>query len=247
MTDQIEFYYLMTALVGLLIGVAKGGLGGLIGTLATPLMALVMPPGQVVGLLLPMLMFADLFAVATYWKRWRLRLVLLLLPGGVIGVTVGTFFIKNASTELWRNVLAAIVFIFTLYRLLEKYILRWLTYNGKDWHGVLAGTVAGFSSTLAHAGGPPVAIYLLLQKVPPIEFNASSVLFFAILNWIKVPYYAYARLFDFHRLLEILWLMPVIPIGVALGRWLTNKVNQLWFERLIVFLLLVSGILLLVE
>jgi uncharacterized membrane protein YfcA len=247
MTDHIVLFYLMTVFVGLLIGVAKGGLGGLIGTLATPLMALVMPPNQVVGLILPMLIFADLFAVATYWRQWRTKLVLLLLPGGIVGVTVGTIFIENVSTEVWRNVLATIVFIFTLYKLLEKQILRWLTYQGKDWHGVLAGTVAGFSSTLAHAGGPPVAIYLLLQKIPPIEFNATSVLFFATLNWIKVPYYAYARLFNFHQMLQILWLMPVIPLGVALGRWLTNKINQLWFERLIIVLLLVSGILLLLE
>ena len=72
-----------------------------------------------------------------------------------------------------------------------------LTYEGRDWHGLLAGLIAGFSSTLAHAGGPPVAIYLLLQKVPPIEFNASTVLFFAILNWVKVPYYAYAGVIRF--------------------------------------------------
>jgi uncharacterized membrane protein YfcA len=247
MTDNIVLFYLMTAFVGLLIGVAKGGLGGLIGTLATPLMTLVMPPDQVVGMLLPMLMLADVFALATYWKRWRMRLVLLLLPGGVAGVTIGTFFIKNASAELWRNVLAAIVLIFTLYKLLEKYILRVLTYEGRDWHGLLAGLIAGFSSTLAHAGGPPVAIYMLLQKVPPIEFNASTVLFFAILNWVKVPYYAYAGLFDFHRLVQILWLLPVIPVGVALGRWITNKIDRVWFERLIVVLLLVSGILLLLE
>jgi len=247
MTDNNVLFYLMTAFVGLLIGVSKGGLGGLTGTLATPLMSLVMPPNQVVGLLLPMLMFADVFAVATYWKRWRTRLVLLLLPGGVAGVTIGTFFIKNASPELWRNMLAAIVLIFTMYKLLEKFFLRWLTYEGRDWHGLLAGVVAGFSSTLAHAGGPPVAIYLLLQKVPPIEFNASSVLFFAVLNWIKVPYYAYAQLFDFHKLVQILWLMPVIPLGVALGRWLTDKIDRIWFERLIVVLLLVSALLLLLE
>jgi uncharacterized membrane protein YfcA len=247
MTDNMVVFYLMTAFVGLLIGVAKGGLGGLIGTLATPLMALVMPPNQVVGLLLPMLMIADVFAVATYWKRWRTRLVFLLLPGGVAGVTIGTFFIKSASTELWRNVLAAIVLVFALYKLLENFILRRLTYKGRDWHGLLAGVVAGFSSTLAHAGGPPVAIYLLLQKVSPIEFNASTVLFFAILNWVKVPYYAYAKLFDFDRLIHILWLLPVIPLGVALGRWMTSKIDRVWFERLIVILLLVSGFALLLE
>jgi uncharacterized membrane protein YfcA len=245
MTDHIVYFYIMAAFVGLLIGIAKGGLGGLIGTLATPLMALVMPPSQAVGLVLPMLIFADVFAVATYWKRWRTRLVVLLLPGGIVGVTIGTFFIKHASTDVWRNVLAGIVFVFTLYKLLEKSLLRRLTYAAKDWHGLLAGTVAGFSSTLASAGGPPIAIYLLLQKLPPIEFNASSVLFFAILNWIKVPYYAYAGLFNFQLLLKIIWLIPIIPLGVVLGRWLTDKIDRIWFERMIVVLLLISGFMLL--
>ena len=82
MDDSNILFFLMTALVGFLIGLSKGGLGGLLGSLATPLMSLVMPPEQVVGLLLPLLMFADVFAMFTYWKRWQARFVLLLLPGG---------------------------------------------------------------------------------------------------------------------------------------------------------------------
>ena len=247
MTDNNVLFYLVTAFVGVLIGVAKGGLGGLPGTLATPLMTLVMPPNQVVGLVLPMLMLADLFSIASYWRRWRTRLVLLLLPGGVAGVTIGTYFIKNASTELWKNVLAVIVLSFTVYKLLEKYILRKLTYEGRDWHGLLGGLIAGFSSTLAHAGGPPVAIYLLLHKIPPIEFNASMAVYFGILNWVKVPYYAHAKLFDFDRLAQIVWLLPVIPLSVVLGRWMAKKIDRVWFERMIVILLLVSGVVLLLE
>jgi uncharacterized membrane protein YfcA len=245
-TESFTFY-LMTALVGLLIGVSKGGLGGLMGALATPLMALVMPPQQVVGLLLPMLMFADVFAVASYWKRWNLRLVILMLPGAVIGVTVGTYFIKSAPTELLRNVLAVIVLIFAGYKMVEARLAVLKNYQSRDWHGWLAGTLAGFSSTLAHAGGPPVAIYLLMQKLPPIEFTASTVLFFTILNWVKVPYYAYAGLFDFERLLHVVWLLPVIPLGVWLGRWMVGKVNRIWFERVIVAALLLTAVMLLLE
>ncbi len=247
MLDQQTIFLLMTAFVGLLIGLAKGGLGGLIGTLATPLMALVMPPDQVVGLLLPLLMFADLFAVASYWRRWKSRLVLLLLPGALVGVTVGTFFITHTPTRELRISLAIIILIFTLYKVFEKQILKGLTYTGHDWHGLLAGTVGGFSSTLAHAGGPPVGIYLLLQKVDPITFNATSAVFFAILNWIKVPYYFYADLFDFPRLLQVLFLMPIIPLGVGIGRWVAGRINRSVFERVIVVLLFISAVLLLFE
>ena len=247
MTNQDLIFYLMTAFVGFLIGLAKGGLGGLIGTLATPLMSLVMPPSQVVGLLLPLLMFADVFAVASYWKRWKGRLVLLLLPGGILGVTVATFFITRAPTRELRIALAIIVLLFTLYKIFELPITRRLIYAPRDWHGLLAGTAAGFSSALAHAGGPPIGIYLLLQKLTPVEFNASSALFFAILNWIKVPYYFYANLFDFKRLLQVLFLLPVIPLGVLVGRWMANRINRQLFEKIVVVLLILAAILLLVE
>jgi uncharacterized membrane protein YfcA len=247
MTNHEILFFVMTAFVGFLIGLAKGGLGGLIGTLATPLMALVMPPDQVIGLLLPLLMFADVFAVASYWKRWKGRLVLLLLPGGVVGVTIATFFITHAPTRELRIGLAIIVLIFSIYKVFEQQIARGLTYAGRDWHGLLAGTVAGFSSALAHAGGPPVGIYLLLQKLHPLEFNATSALFFAILNWIKVPYYFYAHLFDFPQLLKVLFLLPVIPLGVGVGRWAASRINRLVFERVIVVLLFISGIMLLLE
>jgi len=245
--DQAHTFFLMTALVGLLIGLSKGGLGGLMGSLATPLMALVMPPEEVVGLLLPMLMFADVFAVTSYWKRWKARLVLLMLPGGVAGVTIGTFFITNAPTEVLRTALAVIVLVFTLYKVFEAALLRRLTYQSRDWHGVFSGTVAGFSSALAHAGGPPVAIYLLMQKLAPLEFNATTVLFFTILNWIKVPYYAYAGLFNLERLLQVLWLLPVIPLGVYLGRWAASRINKIWFERIIMAALFATAIMLLIE
>ncbi len=245
MPENLLYFYLMTAFVGLLIGVAKGGLGGLMGALATPLMALVMPPQEVVGLLLPMLIFADAFALASYWRQWNGRLVILLLPGAVIGVTTGTFLITNAPTALLRQILALIVLLFTAYKLFESRLAFVKTYQARTWHGWFAGTLAGFSSTLAHAGGPPVAIYLLMQKLSPIEFTATTVLFFTILNWIKVPYYFSAGLFDFDRLASVLWLLPVIPFGVWLGRWAVGKVNRLWFERIIVAALLGTAVMLL--
>ncbi len=119
-----------------------------------------------------------------------------------------------------------------------------MKYTGKDWHGLLAGTVTGFSSTLAHTGGPPVSIYLLLQGVPPRVFIGTSALFFLILNWIKVPYYFYARLFDFPRLLQVAWLLPLVPLGAWVGKWAAGMLSRQTFERVIVVLLGISGLLL---
>jgi len=237
-------FYMMLAFVAFLIGLAKGGFGGMLGSLATPLLALVMPADQVIGLVLPILMVADLFAVAMHWRRWQGRLILLLLPGAIVGVTIGTLFITNAPTEALRLALGVIVLTFAIFKLFEKRVMKNLQYVAKNWHGLLAGTVTGFSSALAHTGAPPVSIYLLTQQVAPQVFIGTSVLFFFILNWIKVPYYLYADLFDFARILKIFWVLPVVLAGAFYGRWLSDRFKKETFEKVIVGFLIVAAIML---
>lgn len=234
----------MTAIVAFSIGVAKGGLGGALGALATPMMALVMPTDKVIGLVLPILMFGDIFAVALYWKVWNTKIVLLLLPGAVLGVTIGTIFITNAPTEALRTALGIIVLLFAIYKIFENRILRSLRYKPRNWHGLVAGTVTGFSSSLAHTGGPPAYIYMLLQEVSPLVFNGTAAVFFLILNWIKVPYYMYADLFDSELLKQIVWLLPLVPLGVWTGKWAATKVDKATFDWIIVILLIISALLL---
>jgi hypothetical protein len=209
-------------------------------------MTLVLPADQVIGLLLPILILADVFAVAAHWRRWDTRLVLLLLPGSIVGMLVGTFFIANISPETLRLGIGVIVLLFVLYRLLEQPIRRFLQYRPRNWHGFLAGGIAGFVSTLAHVGGPPSAIYLLMQNVSPRVFVATTALFFAVVNWIKVPSYIYLNLFDFSTLNQILWLLPLLPVGVWVGKQIAH-VNKIVFDRIIVFLLAVSAVYLLLS
>ena len=244
MTDNETLLLVIAAIVAFLIGLSKGGLGGTAGALAVPMMALVLPADKVIGLILPILMLADIFAVSFHWGKWNAKLILLLLPGAIIGVTIGTLFITNAPTETLQTLLGVIVLIFALYKVFEKRILGLITYKSRNWHGIAAGTVTGFSSALAHTGGPPISIYLLMQKVTPAVFIATSALFFFILNWIKVPYYFYAQLFDFQQLRQIVWLLWLVPLGVWVGRRLAYRLNRETFEKIIVGLLIVNALLL---
>lgn len=239
-------FYLVVAVVAILVGLSKGGLGGILGTLATPLMVLVVPADQAIGLVLPILMMADVFAILLHWRGWDRRLILLLLPGAIAGVTIGTFLITNAPTELLRRGLGVIVLLFAVYKLFEDRILGSLHYASRPWHGVAAGTVAGFSSSLAHTGGPPVSIYLLLQKVTPAVFIGTSALFFGLLNWIKVPYYLYADLLSWADFTTIAWALALVPPAVWAGRWLSRQVDARTFERVVVWLLALSGLLLII-
>ena len=229
-----------------LTGVSKGGLGGGIGMLMTPMLSLVMPVNKAVGILLPILMLADVFTLAAYWKKWEIRRIWLLLIGGLTGVTLATYVLVNVPADLVRKGLASIVFIFLLYRIFEKRIIPAQNYQVRPWHGFLAGSASGFSSALAHAGGPPITIYLLLQRLEPSKFIATSALFLALLNWIKVPYYFFGGLFDFPLQLRLVYLLPLVPLGVWTGRQLVKQVDKLLFERIIIALLIISVVLLFV-
>jgi uncharacterized protein len=242
--------YSIIVAVGLacfLTGLSKAGLGGGIGFLMTPLLTLVMPVNKAVGILLPILILADIFTLSVYWKKWEARRIWILLAGGIAGVTLATYVLVNVSPEMLKKGLGLLVLVFVIYRLLEKRILASLTYQVRPWHGLLAGSVAGFASTLAHAGGPPITIYLLLQGLEPTVFIATSALFFAVLNWIKVPYYYFSGLFDFYLQTQLLWLLPLVPLGVWVGRQLVIRVDKVLFDRIIITLLIVSVVLLFLE
>jgi uncharacterized membrane protein YfcA len=244
--DPIIFFALF-GVVAFMIGLSKGGLGGTLGALAVPLLSLIMPTAQANGLALPTQMLADVFAVWFHWKKWDGKLALLLLPGAIAGVTIGTFFIINVSPSVLKRGLGVIVLLFVLYKLFEKQILGKMKYKPQAWHGLLTGIVAGFSSALAQIGGPPVTIYLLMQDITPRVFIATSALFFFILNWIKVPYYIYAHILSWQNIVQIIWLLPVVPVGVWVGKWLADKLNKETFEYVIIALLALTAILLIVR
>jgi uncharacterized membrane protein YfcA len=247
MMNNSTAFLLMIAGVTFLISLSKGGLGGMAGSLSAPLMALVMPVNQVLGLLLPIMLLADIFSIALHWRRWNARLVWLLIPGGVVGVSIGTYFIINVSTQVLKIGLATIALLFVVYKLLETRILGSIKYQEKNWHGWLAGSTAGFTSAMAHSGVPPISIYLMLQNVTPRVFVATSVLFYALLNWIKVPFYYFTGMFDFQQIWQIAWVFPIVPFGVLIGRWLVTKVSKVVFDNIILVLLVITALLLIFE
>ena len=245
--DQTIVFYIVLAIVICLIGLSKGGFSGTVGSLATPLLALILSADKVVGLLLPILIIADVFAVASHWKKWDRKLVVLLLPGAVIGVLIGTLFIASVSPLVLRRAMGVIALLFAGYKLYGPVIVDKAHYQPRKWHGLTAGTVGGFSSSLAHAGGPPITMYLLMQDISPRVFVATSALFFMVSNWIKVPTYFYAGLFDFDLLWQVGWLLPLLPLSVWVGKSIATKINKVIFDRIMVFFLALSGVLLLMR
>jgi uncharacterized membrane protein YfcA len=243
MTDPLIFRAVI-ALGAFFIGFSKGGLGGMMGALITALIALVTPVDQAIGMLLPMLLVGDVFAMAAHWKQWDLKIVRLLVPGTILGVLGATLFINYVSVETLRRTLAVLIAAFVTYRVIEGKILRSLNYTPRGWHGLVAGVIASMTSTLAHVGGPPITIYLMMQKLSPRALVATSALYFSLLNLLKLPGYLLAGLIDPEKLRQILWALPLIPIGVVAGRWAVDRIDQKLFDAALTLLLALSAILL---
>lgn len=233
----------MFALVALLIGLSKGGLGGPVPvSLTAPLLSLVIPVSQAVGTVVPLLIFADLFALYFYWQRWDLHYIRLMLPAAVVGVVLGTTLLATLPNEILRDVIGMITILAVAYRLASSR-LRSIRYEPRAWHGVFAGWASGFGSSLANVGAPPFTAYMLLQpNMQPIPFIGTATLFFAVLNALKVPGFLATGTLDIQLLLEIAFVIPIIPFGVWLGRYIVIRMRPVLFERIMVTALFIMGI-----
>lgn len=243
MSEPTPVFYLIYAAAALMIGMGKGGLGVAFAALATPLMALVLPVGEALALVLVIQMVADVFAVGAHWRRWDTRLAALLIPGALVGVAIGAFFLTNVSPQALRTTLAVVILLFTGYKLVERRFLAAAVYRPRPWHSPLAGGISGFTSAVANNGGPPVTIYLLMRDLQPRTFIATTAIFFLLLNYIKLPFYLYAGLFDWALLRSALPLLILAPIGVWIGRAFVLHVDKELYERVILFFLVISALL----
>ena len=228
------------AFLGLMIGFAKGGFGGL-GALLTPILALVLPVASAVGVRLPMLMVGDVFAVYMYWKEWDFDLVRRMLPAGIVGALAGTFLLSSVSPDGLRIILGIFVLISVAYKFLSDRIQA-IRYEPRPWHAPAAGLLSGVASGMFNSGGPPFSSYLLLQKLQARPFIATSALFFALLNLIKVPGFLYTGILNIPLLLSLWWVFPFIPIGIWIARMTLTRISPSAFEWIIVVLLIFSSL-----
>jgi uncharacterized protein len=239
--DQHTVYVaVIIAILGFMIGLAKGGFGGL-GALLTPLLALVLPVASAVGVLLPMLMVGDVFAMYMYWKEWDLDLVKRMLPAGIVGALAGTFLLSSVSTDGLRIILGIFVLATVAYKFLSDRIQA-IRYEPRPWHAPAAGLLSGVASGMFNSGGPPFNSYLLLQKLKARPFVATTAIYFALLNLIKVPGFLYTGILDLPLLFSLWWVFPFIPVGIWVARMMLTRLSPSAFEWIIIVLLIFSSL-----
>ena len=247
MIDDPWFYVVAIPAV-VVFGISKGGFGGGFGAIAVPLIALVVSPVQAAAILLPILCLMDVFAVWVYRRRWVSPELRILVPASLLGIGIGTLMFEYMGPAVIRLMLGVVAISFTLnhwFHLTTRGNLERPVYPPVV--GAIAGATAGFTSFIAHAGGPPLDMYLLRRKLDRTAFVGTTVGFFAIVNYVKLVPYAWLGQLDISNLSTSLVLSPFAPVGVGLGVWLHRRTSDRIFFHFVYTLLFVVGLKLLYD
>jgi uncharacterized membrane protein YfcA len=178
-------FYLFAIPAVILLGLSKGGFTGL-GALATPLIALGIDPIRGAAILLPILIVQDAVSVAAFRRSWDGHVLAVMLPGAVAGVGLGYAFAASVPEAAVMAVLGAVSILFGAYRLwVERGHEVAASASSPAWVGSLFGIATGFTSQIAHAGGPPFQMWVMPRRLPRDTFVGTTAIFFAALNWIR--------------------------------------------------------------
>jgi uncharacterized membrane protein YfcA len=247
------------ALAILMLGMSKGGFP--VGSIALPVLILVWPghaePAKtVVAFMLPLLCTMDVVALAFYRRHILWKRITPLLPGTILGVAVGSvLFVSREAAMLtvpdrWLKLCIGVLgVIFVVYRAMKGWLLGRLdatTAPGGVKAGIF-GFFAGLTSTLAHAAGPVIQMYLLPQKLDKLHFVGTTVAFFFILNLVKMVPFALLGRIETGNLVLAAYLLPVIPIGVGTGYLLVRLLKPKYYVGFIHVVLLFTSVLLIVK
>jgi uncharacterized protein len=232
------WFYALAVPALILNGISKGGLGGGVGGVSVPMMALVIPPTQAAAIMLPILCVMDLPAIHAYFGRWDKAQMKVIIPAGLLGIVVGTLTFRYLNDNVLRTVLGAISIGFVANSLRRKNPAARPPTRGMGWFWC---SLSGYTSFVAHSGGPPLTVYLLPQKLDKTVFVATSVIFFSVGNYLKIGPYLWLGLFDLRNIATSAVLFPVGILGVYLGVYLHKRLSQQVFYRLVYVLLLGTG------
>jgi uncharacterized protein len=228
-------YYACVGLAVLVIGLSKAGFGGGIGILAMPLTAAAMPgqPQRMLGILLPILILADILSNLHYLKAWETRLLKPLLAGAAAGILLGSagvLWMQRVNPEAFKKGLSLLIggicLLFVLIQLPGLWGRPIRSLPPGRGSSLAVGGVAGFVSTMSHGAGPIVTLYLLQDKLEKRILVGTLVFFFLLVNVAKVPTYVAMGWINGSTLRDGLWTLPLLPLGTLAGAALHKRVPE---------------------
>jgi uncharacterized protein len=238
LTDPL--FYLAAIPAVIVLGLAKGGFSGL-GMLSVPLIALAVSPVQAASITLPILIAQDAVSVWVFRKSWDRKSLAVLLPAAALGILLGYLLAARVSQAAVELAVGVISIVFALQRLwVERRKVMHIP-SPRAWLGFVCGTAAGFTSQIAHAGGPPFQIYMLPKRFDRDTYIGTSAIFFATVNWLKVPAYAALGQFTRQNLTTAAVLLPLAIASTVVGAMLVRRVSGERFQTIMYLLLILVG------
>ncbi|MDB5896457.1 MAG: putative rane protein, partial [Ramlibacter sp.] len=223
----------------ILLGISKSGFGVGFGSLAVPIMALAVTVPQAAAILMPILLVMDMMGLAAFRGKWDKALLRFMIPLGLLGTAIGTLLFRALDERL----VAGIVGVFTLTFLAQRLLFPPKADSPPPprWLGAILTTASGFTSFVAHAGGPAVNAYVIPLRLAPLTFAATMSVFFTVMNLAKWVPYGWLGLLDMRNMLTSVALLPFAPIGVLLGVRIARYIQPKLFYRLVYLGMLLTG------
>ena len=234
-----DFALLFT--VALLIGMAKTGVHAA-GMAAVPLLAIVFGGKVSTGLLLPVLCFADLFAVKFYHRHAQWTHLIRLFPWAALGVLFGTLVGDQIDDELFRLIMGIIIFA-------SLGIMLWQQKGGEQrvpesfWFAMSLGILGGFTTMVGNLAGSVMALYLLSMRLPKMQFIGTAAWFFLFINWFKIPFHIYVwETISWNSFFLDLVTLPAVALGALVGVEIVKRIPETIYRWFIITTTAVASI-----
>jgi uncharacterized membrane protein YfcA len=238
---EINLLFFLCVVPAIIIfGIAKSGLGGSIALISIPLMTVVMPLGQALAVILPILILSDFIAVYRFRKEFDLGTLKLIVPFSAIGIFIGSITFSYFSEDLLKFIVGLMGFLFSVhYFLLKKNKL--IPTKKSFLKGGVCSIVAGFTSFCVHAGGTPTSIYLLPLRMKKEIYVGTRVIFFTFVNLIKFPFYINLSMITPESFRQSIMLFPLSIMGILIGYQILKYVEENLFYNIIYALILITS------
>ena len=242
--DLSTLQWVLLALSGLLIGMSKTGLSG-VGLMVVPILANAFGGRPSVGLLLPILIFADVFAVAWYHRHAQWKHIIRLLPFAISGILMATLVGKNISDATFNHLLAALVIFGIVILVWRDLRSEKIKVPESKWFAAGLGSLGGFATMIGNAAGPVMALYLLSMRLPKNIYIGTGAWFFFIINLSKVPLHIWSwKTITAESFILDLFMIPAIAAGAFLGIWVVKLLPERVFRIIVIATTLLSALLL---
>jgi len=224
----------------ILYGIAKSGLGGSMTLISIPLMTVVMPLGQALAIVLPILILSDMVAVYKFRKNFDAETLKLLVPSAAIGIFIGSTTFMYFSESLLKFIIGLMGFLFAGHYFLFK--AKVIIPLKKSYiKGGVCSVISGFTSFCVHAGGTPLSVYLLPLRMKKEVYVGTRIIFFTCLNLMKFPFYINLSIVTLESFKQSLLLFPLAVIGIGIGYQILKIIKESIFYNIIYILILCSS------